>query len=151
MTPSICRVIATGHGRSTNELYDHAILLRARLGLDRFATADNMPTWPTVGQLQQFGIPAEYASRPFEDALDYLESIARSGASKVYRAKIILLGDGGAGKTSLVKRLVHDDFDPHQPMTDGIDFGMLWTMVHSQRNCCHSLVCQMMTDRGLDD
>ena len=35
-------------------------------------------------------------------------------------AKLILVGFGGVGKTSLVKRLIHDRFDPREAMTDGI-------------------------------
>ena len=35
-------------------------------------------------------------------------------------AKLVLVGFGGVGKTSLVKRLMHDRFDPHESMTDGI-------------------------------
>ncbi|MEM8860481.1 MAG: COR domain-containing protein [Chloroflexota bacterium] len=35
-------------------------------------------------------------------------------------AKMILVGEGGVGKTSLVKRLVNDDYDPNEPMTKGI-------------------------------
>ncbi|MCP4217918.1 MAG: GTP-binding protein, partial [bacterium] len=35
-------------------------------------------------------------------------------------AKILLVGDGGAGKTSLVKRLFNEDFDEQENKTDGI-------------------------------
>ena len=35
-------------------------------------------------------------------------------------AKLVLVGFGGVGKTSLVKRLIHDRFDPQEAMTDGI-------------------------------
>ena len=34
--------------------------------------------------------------------------------------KIVLVGRGGAGKTSLVRRLKEDTFDPCEPMTKGI-------------------------------
>lgn len=36
------------------------------------------------------------------------------------QAKIILIGDGGAGKTSLVKRLLDQEFDPQEIQTSGI-------------------------------
>jgi internalin A len=34
--------------------------------------------------------------------------------------KLILLGNGGVGKSSVTKRLVHDTFDPEEPSTHGI-------------------------------
>jgi internalin A len=34
--------------------------------------------------------------------------------------KLILLGNGGVGKSSVVKRLVHNTFDPQEPSTHGI-------------------------------
>ena len=36
-------------------------------------------------------------------------------------AKILLVGQGGVGKTSLVKRLVDDEFDPEESKTQGIN------------------------------
>jgi internalin A len=35
--------------------------------------------------------------------------------------KVLLVGDGGAGKTSLVKRLLEEGYDPNQSQTHGID------------------------------
>src|SRR5262249_12093289 len=36
-------------------------------------------------------------------------------------AKLILVGRGGVGKTSLIKRLVHDTFDEGEPETPGVN------------------------------
>jgi internalin A len=36
-------------------------------------------------------------------------------------AKVLLVGQGGVGKTSLVRRLVEGRFDPHENKTEGID------------------------------
>jgi internalin A len=36
-------------------------------------------------------------------------------------AKILIVGQGGAGKTSLIKRLVRNEYDPHEGKTEGID------------------------------
>ena len=35
-------------------------------------------------------------------------------------AKMILVGRGSSGKTSIVNRLLHDTFDPQEPETHGI-------------------------------
>ena len=36
-------------------------------------------------------------------------------------AKLILVGRGGVGKTCLIKRMLHDSFDKHEPETPGIE------------------------------
>ena len=35
--------------------------------------------------------------------------------------KVLLVGQGGVGKTSLIKQLVGEGFDPHESKTEGID------------------------------
>jgi internalin A len=54
--------------------------------------------------------------------LDYYFSTRGSGASSrpLNEAKMILVGRGGAGKTSLINRLVHDRYNPSEVKTDGI-------------------------------
>ena len=42
------------------------------------------------------------------------------GKRTINEAKVILVGQGDVGKTSLVKRLRDDTFDPHEPKTSGI-------------------------------
>jgi len=39
----------------------------------------------------------------------------------VRRSKLLLIGDGGAGKTTLVRRLKDNFFQPDRVATDGID------------------------------
>lgn len=55
-----------------------------------------------------------------EGILDYYFR-TRGGARPLNEAKLILLGWGGVGKTSLVKRLVHGSFDPAEDRTEGIE------------------------------
>lgn len=55
-----------------------------------------------------------------EGILDYYFR-TRGGARPLNEAKLILLGWGGVGKTSLVKRLVHGSFDPSEERTEGIE------------------------------
>ncbi|MEU5961658.1 COR domain-containing protein [Micromonospora parva] len=51
--------------------------------------------------------------------LDYYFRTRESGRP-LNEAKLILLGWGGVGKTSLVNRLVHGHFKPDEPRTEGI-------------------------------
>lgn len=39
-----------------------------------------------------------------------------------YLFKIIMLGDGGVGKSQLIKRYSKDEFDAHSTMTVGVEF-----------------------------
>ena len=63
--------------------------------------------------------PVEIVKQGKEAVLNYFEEMAK-GAKIVSEVKVILLGDGSAGKTSLVKRLVFDAYDKHEPQTHGI-------------------------------
>jgi internalin A len=55
-----------------------------------------------------------------DNILDYYFR-TKGGARPLNEAKLILLGWGGVGKTSLVKRLIHDSFDPSEQRTEGIE------------------------------
>lgn len=69
-------------------------------------------------------IPPEILERVGEPAVIieyYQESQAEAKQQPLNEAKVILVGQGGVGKTSLVKRLIEDDFDPDEIKTDGID------------------------------
>ena len=46
---------------------------------------------------------------------------SRGGPAPLRESKMILVGPGGVGKTSLVNRLVHGTLDAQQPMTRGIE------------------------------
>ncbi|MEM7305757.1 MAG: COR domain-containing protein [Planctomycetota bacterium] len=50
---------------------------------------------------------------------DYFRSLTR-GRIKHDRVKLVLVGNGRVGKTSVVSRLLDDRFDPDQPSTHGI-------------------------------
>ena len=63
--------------------------------------------------------PPEIATQGIEAIRTYFKSL-EGEKIKFYEVKVLLLGDGGAGKTSLVKRIKQDDFDKNEPATDGI-------------------------------
>lgn len=73
------------------------------------------------------GLPSELLSRPLgmsgdEHARSLLDDYWRTRAPKrrLNEAKMLLVGRGEVGKTSLVQRLVHDSFDPVCSKTQGI-------------------------------
>ena len=43
-------------------------------------------------------------------------------ASETITKKVVLIGDSGVGKTSLINRFVLDRFDPHSPPTLNVGF-----------------------------
>ncbi len=50
----------------------------------------------------------------------YLEQLD-SAKRPLNEAKVLVVGQGGVGKTSLVNRLIHNDFDSNEGKTQGID------------------------------
>ena len=82
-------------------------------------------TWPLLaGWIQEAGMQTsrshgvDKCSEPESE----LENIPHDhdGQEPTKDVKIVLVGRGGAGKTSLVRRLKEDSFDPCEPMTKGI-------------------------------
>ena len=59
-------------------------------------------------------------AKPAEILQYYFRSRAEATRA-LNEAKILLVGQGGVGKTSLVKRLVESTFDPEEPKTEGIN------------------------------
>ncbi len=72
--------------------------------------------------------PAEVVSQGNAAILRYFEDLEKSGSDQIYEAKLLLIGEGGAGKTSLCRKL----FDPNAPLpqekdrTRGIDIQPLY-------------------------
>lgn len=70
-------------------------------------------------------IPIEVIERnKFSNSLvairDYLNSL-KAGTKELNEIKVILVGDGGAGKTSLQKLLTNEKFNPQESQTHGIN------------------------------
>jgi small GTP-binding protein len=64
--------------------------------------------------------PPEIVKKGIVAIRSYFKSL--EGEKKALNeVKVLLVGDGGAGKTSLVKRLLDNDFDEHEPQTQGIN------------------------------
>ena len=64
--------------------------------------------------------PPEIVHSGMEAVQSYFQSL--QGRHKpIDEVKVLLVGDGGAGKTSLVKRLLGREFDEHESQTHGIN------------------------------
>ena len=65
-------------------------------------------------------VPSEIKARGPRAKLAY-ENALKTGKVKVYRARIMLIGQDRAGKTSLKKSFLGLPFDPEEDSTDGIE------------------------------
>lgn len=72
--------------------------------------------------------PLEIAMQGKQSIIRYFEQLEKEGIDQIYEAKLILIGEGGAGKTSLCRKL----FDPiselpkEKESTQGIDIQPLY-------------------------
>jgi hypothetical protein len=73
----------------------------------------------------------DLAQRGLDALAAYLSSLTE--ASPLYEAKIMLVGDGSAGKTSLVASLLNAPFEEARPTTHGIEIREL-TIRHPSRD-----------------
>jgi small GTP-binding protein len=64
--------------------------------------------------------PLKFLSLKVKTRIAYFESL-KKGTLPLNEIKILLVGDGGAGKTSLAKQLLGEGFDEDEARTDGIN------------------------------
>jgi small GTP-binding protein len=64
--------------------------------------------------------PPEIAKRGIKAIKSYFKSLEPE-TQALNEVKVLLVGDGGAGKTSLVKQLLGEEFDKHELQTHGIN------------------------------
>ncbi len=79
-------------------------------------------------------IPPEIASKDAIDIVNYfLKNQDRPQVKKnLKEAKMLIVGQGGVGKTSLVKRLVYNNYDDNELKTEGIDIRKWEIMVNKE-------------------
>jgi len=65
--------------------------------------------------------PLEIMSQGNEAIREYFKRIREEGKRELNELKVIFIGAGGAGKTSLIKRVLDNEFDEKENKTDGID------------------------------
>jgi len=64
--------------------------------------------------------PLSVVSLGLETVREYYRSAERNGHAPLSEGRIIVIGDGAAGKSSLVERLLHDRFEQGKAQTNGI-------------------------------
>lgn len=69
------------------------------------------------------GIPAEIvaSSKNGKELLDYYFQIRKGKGRELNEAKVLVVGQGSVGKTSLIKRLITGKYNPKENKTEGID------------------------------
>ncbi|MCK4819733.1 GTP-binding protein, partial [bacterium] len=67
--------------------------------------------------------PIEIVKQGTEAVRNYFKSVETKEASRVYEAKLLIVGEGGVGKTCLMKRLMSPDkaIDKNEITTEGIE------------------------------
>jgi len=137
-------------GRGLTELPSEIGLLT---NLQRLDLRDNQlaalpPEIAQLGNLERLDlrynpflpIPPEILQRvnePFVIIDYYLESQAETevGPRPLNEVKVILVGQGGVGKTSLVRRLIDHTFDPDETKTKGINVRHWYIQVDGEKVC----------------
>lgn len=76
--------------------------------------------------------PAEIVYKGRETVLKYFDELKKAN-KPLNEAKVILVGEGGSGKTSLMKRLRGEEFYEHESQTDGINIGG-WSFTWQGKN-----------------
>ncbi len=64
--------------------------------------------------------PVEIVRRGYGAVNAYYDSYKKGNTIPLNEIKVIFIGDGGSGKTSMVKQLLGEVFNEHEPMTHGI-------------------------------
>ncbi|WP_346854965.1 COR domain-containing protein [uncultured Draconibacterium sp.] len=74
-----------------------------------------------VSNNNSIDIPPEIIDKGSKATITYLKSLDIEEKKPLNEIKLILVGDGGAGKTSLVKRIIGQKFNKNEPKTHGIN------------------------------
>ena len=56
-----------------------------------------------------------------QKAFNYVRELILKNNRPLHEAKLLLVGQGSVGKTSLMERLIRDQYDKNQPQTDGLN------------------------------
>lgn len=68
--------------------------------------------------------PPEIIERGTQDILAFLRELQQNSVIR-YEAKLLVVGEGGTGKSSLLRALQREQFEPHLSTTHGIEDGQI--------------------------
>ncbi|MGD1901085.1 MAG: COR domain-containing protein [Geitlerinemataceae cyanobacterium] len=75
--------------------------------------------------------PQEVLAQGIEAARNYYRQLREEGTEKLYEAKLLVVGEAGAGKTTLAQKIQNRDYQLDTlPSTEGIDI-LHWQFQHS--------------------
>jgi len=85
---------------------------------------DNLLLLEVQGNPNLLTPPPEIIERGNEARLDFMRGLAAGGRAR-FDAKLLLVGEGATGKTSLLRAMRNESFDPQLSITHGIELGTL--------------------------
>ena len=67
--------------------------------------------------------PLEVVNKGIKAIKEYFRQIRDEGTDYIYEAKLLIIGEGGAGKTTLAKKIENPNYelDSNEKSTEGID------------------------------
>jgi internalin A len=94
---------------------------------------------PTLKELNLFGckfddLPSEICGEKEDENVRAQYRDLKSGQRIDAEVKVLFLGNGGAGKTQLYRRLRDLPFDPSVPSTHGVQLGQTTVELEASRN-----------------
>jgi len=78
----------------------------------------------TLGNSNLLTPPPEIVERGTRAILDFLQELQKNHAVR-YEAKLLVVGEGGTGKSSLLRSLRNEVFNPYLPTTHGVEVDQL--------------------------
>lgn len=86
---------------------------------DSLGNLTNLALLTHVGNLWA-SLPLEVQAQGAPAITAYLRERAASGGQRMWRSKLLIVGEAAVGKTSLFKRLTHGEYDRTEPQTHGV-------------------------------